>query len=70
MTRDKNQPFCLVVALTGSHAPWVMGDPSAYLPNCIPSIRAVAVPPQSIEGASLSSFTVVTASARSTLLQP
>lgn len=30
MTRDKSQSFCLVVALTEPHVPWVMGDPSMY----------------------------------------
>lgn len=30
ITRDARQPFCLVVALTEPHCPWVMGDPSAY----------------------------------------
>ncbi|GAB5558514.1 MAG: sulfatase [Synoicihabitans sp.] len=29
MTREKN-PFCLVVALTEPHVPWVMGDASQY----------------------------------------
>ncbi len=33
MTRDKSQPFCLVVALTEPHVPWVMGDASQYLPK-------------------------------------
>ena len=33
ITRDATQPFCLVVALTEPHAPWVMGDPSAYPPK-------------------------------------
>lgn len=32
LTRDPDQPFCLVVALTEPHAPWVMGDASAYPP--------------------------------------
>ena len=31
--RDKNQPFCLVVALVEPHVPWVMGDPSVYPPS-------------------------------------
>ena len=35
LTRDLNQPFCLVVALTEPHAPWVMGDASAYPPRKI-----------------------------------
>jgi N-sulfoglucosamine sulfohydrolase len=30
MVRDKQQPFCLVVALVEPHVPWVMGDASAY----------------------------------------
>lgn len=30
MSRDKTQPFCLVVGLTEPHVPWVMGDASAY----------------------------------------
>ncbi len=32
-TRDKLQPFCLVVALVEPHVPWVMGDASAYPPK-------------------------------------
>jgi len=31
--RDKNQPFCLVVALVEPHVPWVMGDSSVYPPS-------------------------------------
>lgn len=30
MTRDENEPFCLVVALVEPHVPWVMGDRSQY----------------------------------------
>jgi len=30
ITRDSNQPFCLVTALTCSHAPWTVGDPSHF----------------------------------------
>jgi uncharacterized sulfatase len=30
MSRDADQPFCLVVALVEPHVPWVMGDPSKY----------------------------------------
>ncbi len=30
MARDRDQPFCLVVALVEPHVPWVMGDPSQY----------------------------------------
>jgi uncharacterized sulfatase len=33
LTRDPAQPFCLVVALTEPHVPWVMGDASAYPPD-------------------------------------
>lgn len=33
ITRESKQPFCLVVALTEPHAPWVMGDRSAYPPK-------------------------------------
>ena len=33
MTRDRIQPFCLVVALVEPHVPWVMGDPSKYPPQ-------------------------------------
>ena len=29
-TRQKSQPFCLVVALVEPHVPWVMGDASEY----------------------------------------
>lgn len=32
MARDSGEPFCLVVALVEPHAPWVMGDASAYPP--------------------------------------
>jgi len=38
-TRQKNQPFCLVVALVEPHVPWVMGDASAYPP------KKIALPP-------------------------
>jgi uncharacterized sulfatase len=34
ITRDE-KPFCLVVALTEPHAPWVMGDASAYPPKSL-----------------------------------
>lgn len=30
ISRDPNQPFCLVVALVEPHVPWVMGDSSQY----------------------------------------
>ena len=32
ITRDREQPFCLVVALVEPHVPWVMGDASQYPP--------------------------------------
>ncbi|MBN8458300.1 MAG: sulfatase [Verrucomicrobia bacterium] len=32
VSRDAAQPFCLVVALTEPHVPWVMGDATAYPP--------------------------------------
>lgn len=38
VTRDA-EPFCLVVALTEPHAPWVMGDATAYPP------RSLKLPP-------------------------
>jgi len=39
IARDRTRPFCLVVALTEPHVPWVMGDPSQY-PQ-----RKLALPP-------------------------
>jgi len=33
MSRDAEQPFCLVVALVEPHVPWVMGDASQYPPR-------------------------------------
>lgn len=39
ITRDGEQPFCLVVALTEPHAPWVMGDASAY------PLKSLKLPP-------------------------
>ncbi len=33
ITRDQKQPFCLVIALTEPHVPWVMGDASQYPPR-------------------------------------
>jgi uncharacterized sulfatase len=33
MSRDDEEPFCLVVALVEPHVPWVMGDASAYPPK-------------------------------------
>lgn len=39
ISRDAEEPFCLVVALVEPHVPWVMGDASAYPPD------EVALPP-------------------------
>ncbi len=33
ISKDRDQPFCLVVALVEPHVPWVMGDPTAYPPK-------------------------------------
>lgn len=33
MTSNRQQPFCLVVALVEPHVPWVMGDASKYPPG-------------------------------------
>lgn len=33
MGRNKETPFCLVIALTEPHVPWVMGDASKYPPK-------------------------------------
>ena len=35
ITRKRDEPFCLVVALVEPHVPWVMGDPSVYPPDKI-----------------------------------
>lgn len=35
MAKQEEQPFCLVVALTEPHSPWVMGNSSAYPPEKI-----------------------------------
>jgi len=35
ISSDGKQPFALVVALTEPHAPWVMGDASAYPPKSL-----------------------------------
>ena len=32
ISRNDDEPFCLVVALVEPHVPWVMGDASAYPP--------------------------------------
>ncbi len=33
MEKDRNQPFCLFVCSTSPHAPWTLGDASAYPPE-------------------------------------
>lgn len=33
MTRNDNQPFCLVVALVVPHGPWTVGNPGAFKPD-------------------------------------
>jgi len=33
MDRKRDEPFCLVIALTEPHVPWVMGDASQYPPK-------------------------------------
>jgi N-sulfoglucosamine sulfohydrolase len=33
MERKRDEPFCLVIALTEPHVPWVMGDASKYPPK-------------------------------------
>lgn len=38
-SRQKGQPFCLVIALVEPHVPWVMGDASRYPP------KKIALPP-------------------------
>jgi len=35
ISRDADQPFCLVIALVEPHVPWVMGDASQYPPQKI-----------------------------------
>ncbi|HEY4416933.1 MAG TPA: sulfatase, partial [Verrucomicrobiae bacterium] len=35
ITRQADQPFCLVVGLVEPHVPWVMGDPSKYPPESL-----------------------------------
>lgn len=35
VTRHKDQPFCLVTALTSPHAPWTVGDPSHFNPDSL-----------------------------------
>jgi uncharacterized sulfatase len=35
MTRDNDQPFCLIICSVHAHAPWNAGDTSAWDPNTI-----------------------------------
>ena len=47
ITRDKAQSFCLVVALTEPHVPWVMGDASQYPPKKLKLPANIADTPKS-----------------------
>jgi len=46
ISRDQDQPFCLVIALVDPHVPWVMGDPSAYPPEAIQLPANIADTPE------------------------
>lgn len=35
LTRDRRQPFCLMIGLVEPHVPWVMGDASQYPPSTL-----------------------------------
>jgi uncharacterized sulfatase len=49
ISRDTDQPFCLVVALVEPHVPWVMGDPSQYPPDQIQLPPNIADTPRTRE---------------------
>ena len=49
ISRDKGQPFCLVVALAEPHIPWVMGDASQYPANQLKLPPNIADTPQTRE---------------------
>jgi N-sulfoglucosamine sulfohydrolase len=49
ISRDKKQPFCLVVALTEPHVPWVMGDAPLYPPAKIKLPPNIADTPKTRE---------------------
>ena len=49
MSRDKEKPFCLVVALVEPHVPWVMGDASQYPPGKIKLPPNIADTPRTRE---------------------
>jgi N-sulfoglucosamine sulfohydrolase len=49
MSRDKDQPFCLVVALVEPHVPWVMGDASKYPPKKLKLPANIADTPKTRE---------------------
>ena len=49
LSRDADQPFCLVVALVEPHLPWVMGDPSVYPPKKIQLPPNIADTPRTRE---------------------
>jgi uncharacterized sulfatase len=48
-TREKDQPFCLVIALVEPHVPWVMGDASQYPPKKISLPPNIADTPRTRE---------------------
>ena len=48
-SRDKSQPFCMVIALVDPHVPWVMGDPSQYPPEEISLPANIADTPRTRE---------------------
>lgn len=49
ITRRRDQPFCLVVALVEPHVPWVMGDASQYPPTKIQLPPTLADTPKTRE---------------------
>jgi N-sulfoglucosamine sulfohydrolase len=48
-TQDEKQPFCLVVALTEPHVPWVMGDSKLYPPASLKLPENLADTPRTRE---------------------
>ena len=46
ISRDSEDPFCLVVALVEPHVPWVMGDATAYPPKKITLPENIADTPE------------------------
>ena len=49
MADNKDQPFCLVIALVEPHVPWVMGDPSQYPPRLLELPPNIADTPRTRE---------------------